>query len=98
MPPMMTTTNMGSMGAELLCIILYTEVIDTCKLICIILHTEVLRTHSVEHLVTQDIESVLKITGLTAEEFAKELGISRGFVSKWINHRNTISEKNVHEF
>ena len=51
-----------------------------------------------EYLVVQDIESVLEITGLTAEEFAKELGVSRGSVSNWINHRSTISEKNMREF
>ena len=51
-----------------------------------------------EYLVIQDIESVLEIMGLTSEEFAKELGVSRGSVSNWINHRNTISEKNVREF
>lgn len=49
-------------------------------------------------LIEQDIESILEITGLTMEELAKELGVSRITVSNWINNRNSISEKHMNEF
>lgn len=49
-------------------------------------------------LIEQDIESILEITGLTMEELANELGVSRITVSNWINNRNSISEKHMHEF
>lgn len=49
-------------------------------------------------LLEQDIESVLEITGFTAEELAEELGVSRITISNWINNKNNISEKHMQEF
>ena len=49
-------------------------------------------------LIEQDIESVLEITGLTTDELAEELGVSRITVSNWINNNNKISEKHLYNF
>lgn len=49
-------------------------------------------------LLEQDIESVLEITGFTAEELAEELDVSRITISNWINNKNNISEKHMQEF
>ena len=49
-------------------------------------------------MIEQDIESVLEITGYTIEELADNLGVSRITVSNWVNNKNNISEKHMHEF
>lgn len=51
-----------------------------------------------EFLVEQDIESVMEITGSTMEELAEELDVTRITISNWVNNRNTMSEKHMHEF
>lgn len=48
--------------------------------------------------VLQDIESVLEITELSMDNFAKELGVSRITVSNWINKKKDISDNNISEF
>jgi transcriptional regulator with XRE-family HTH domain len=48
--------------------------------------------------IEQDIESVLEITGLSMENLADELGVSRITISNWLNNKNTISEKHMEEF
>lgn len=51
-----------------------------------------------EFMITQDIESVLEITGYTMENLADELGVSRITISNWINNKNIISERHMDEF
>ncbi len=51
-----------------------------------------------EFMITQDIESVLEITGYTMENLADELGVSRITISNWINNKNVISERHMDEF
>ena len=51
-----------------------------------------------EFMITQDIESVLEITGDTMENLADELGVSRITISNWINNKNVISERHMDEF
>ncbi len=45
-----------------------------------------------DFLIGQDIESILELTGLSEEELANELGVSRITVSNWVNNRTNISE------
>lgn len=49
-------------------------------------------------MITQDIESVLEITGYTMENLADELGVSRITINNWINNKNVISERHMDEF
>lgn len=51
-----------------------------------------------EFMVTQDIESVMEITGSTMENLSDELGVSRITISNWVNNKNIISEKHMDEF
>ncbi len=51
-----------------------------------------------DYLVSQDIQSVIEICGMTLEGFAKELGVSRMTVNNWLSGRNAISEKNTKLF
>lgn len=48
--------------------------------------------------ISQDIETVIELLGLTADEFAKEMGVSRTTVSNWISEKKDISEKNTGTF
>ena len=45
-----------------------------------------------------DIESVMELAGLTMEELADVLGVSRVTVSNWINRKTTITEKHMNAF
>lgn len=51
-----------------------------------------------EYMMSQDIESVMEITGTTMEDLARDLGVTRATISNWINHRTTISPTHVAEF
>ncbi len=51
-----------------------------------------------EFQVMQDIETVIELTELTMEEFAKALGVSRITVNNWISGKKDISEKNISGF
>jgi transcriptional regulator with XRE-family HTH domain len=51
-----------------------------------------------EYMIEQDIESVLEITGLSMENLADELGVSRITISNWVNKKNTVSERHMDEF
>lgn len=50
------------------------------------------------YMIAQDIESVIEITGLTLEELANHLGVTRLTISNWINNKNEISEKHLQDF
>lgn len=51
-----------------------------------------------DFMIIQDIESVMELAGLTMEDLADVLGVSRVTVSNWINRRTTISEKHMNAF
>ena len=51
-----------------------------------------------DFLIRQDIESVLEIAGLTIEELANELNVTRATVSNWLNERVSISERHLNAF
>lgn len=51
-----------------------------------------------EYMMSQDIESVMEITGATMEDLARDLGVTRATISNWINHRTTTSPTHVAEF
>lgn len=48
--------------------------------------------------ISQDIESVCEITGLTIEELANELNVTRATVSNWLNERVSISDRHIDAF
>ena len=48
--------------------------------------------------IRQDIESVLEIAGLTIEELANELNVTRATVSNWLNERVRISDRHLDAF
>lgn len=48
--------------------------------------------------IRQDIDSVLEITGLTIEELANELKVTRSTVSNWLNERVNISDRHLDAF
>ena len=48
--------------------------------------------------IMQDIETVIELRGLSINEFAKELGVSRITVNSWISGKRDISEKNIAAF
>lgn len=48
--------------------------------------------------IRQDIESVCEITGLTIEELANELNVTRATVSNWLNERVSISDRHLDAF
>ena len=48
--------------------------------------------------IRQDIESVLEITGLTIEELANELSVTRATVSNWLKERVSISDRHLDAF
>nr|MBQ8253190.1 DUF3990 domain-containing protein [Lachnospiraceae bacterium] len=48
--------------------------------------------------VIQDIETVMELTELSTEEFAKQLGVSRMTLNNWLSGKKTISEKNISAF
>ena len=49
-------------------------------------------------LASRDVESVMEIAGLSMEELARELGVSRITVSNWINDKCRISDKHIKDF
>lgn len=51
-----------------------------------------------DFLTPQDIESILEITGLSTDDLASELGVSRVTISNWINNKQDISLKNIDAF
>jgi len=48
--------------------------------------------------ISQDIESACEITGLTIEELANELNVTRATVSNWLNERVSISDRHIDAF
>lgn len=48
--------------------------------------------------IRQDIESVCEIAGLTIEELANELNVTRATVSNWLNERASISDRHLDAF
>lgn len=48
--------------------------------------------------VIQDIETVMELTELSAEEFAGQLGVSRMTLNNWLSGKKEISEKNISAF
>ena len=48
--------------------------------------------------IIQDVETVLELTELSMDEFAKELGVSRVTINNWISGKKIISEKNISLF
>lgn len=48
--------------------------------------------------ILQDIEMVIELTGLSVEEFANELGVSRISIHNWLSGKKEISEKNTSLF
>lgn len=51
-----------------------------------------------DYQIIQDIETVIELTELSIDEFAKELGVSRVTVNNWISGKKDISEKNISSF
>ena len=51
-----------------------------------------------DYEIRQDIESVCEITGLTIEELANELNVTRATVSNWLNERVSISARHLDAF
>jgi len=56
------------------------------------------RVVGMDYLVQQDIDSALEILGLTNEELAKELDISRVTINNWINNKTSIPEMYIQKF
>ena len=50
------------------------------------------------YCIAQDIEIVRELLGLTTEEMAKELGVSRMTLNNWITGKKNISESNLEVF
>lgn len=48
--------------------------------------------------ISQDIESACEIKGLTIEELANELNVTRATVSNWLNERVSISDRHIDAF
>ena len=48
--------------------------------------------------IKQDIESVLELTGMTIEELADALNVTRATVSNWLNKRASISDRHLGAF
>ena len=46
----------------------------------------------------QDLEIVSELTGLSAEAFAEELGVSRMTVNNWLSGKKSATEKNIASF
>ena len=46
----------------------------------------------------QDLEIVLELTGLSMEDFAEELGVSRMTVNNWLSGKKDVGEKNMASF
>lgn len=51
-----------------------------------------------DFLIAQDIEFVMEIAGLTMEDLADAIGVSRAAVSNWVNQRSMITEKHMDAF
>lgn len=51
-----------------------------------------------DYQIIQDIETVMELTELPFEEFAKELGVSRVTINNWVTGKKNISEKNLSSF
>ena len=51
-----------------------------------------------EYKIVQDIETVIELTGLSMEEFADELGVSRMTLNNWLYDKKDISDKNISLF
>lgn len=50
------------------------------------------------YLVKQDIETVIELLGISTEELAHNIGVSRVTVSNWINSKTQINASNIAEF
>lgn len=48
--------------------------------------------------VLQDIETVFELSGLSGEEFAGKLGVSRSTLNNWLSGRQAVSEKHMRSF
>lgn len=48
--------------------------------------------------IKQDIETVMELTGFTADLFAKEIGVSRMTINNWLSGKKDISENNMSNF
>lgn len=51
-----------------------------------------------DFLIAQDIESVMEIKGLSTQELAEELGVSRVTVSNWIHQKAAITDQHMDAF
>ncbi|MCF0111785.1 MAG: DUF3990 domain-containing protein [Erysipelotrichaceae bacterium] len=51
-----------------------------------------------DYLIYQDVESVMELADVSADDLANELGVSRVTVSHWMNNRNAISAKHMEQF
>lgn len=51
-----------------------------------------------DYMLSEDIQSVMEITGDTMEDLAHDLGVSRITISNWIHHRTAISATHVEAF
>ena len=51
-----------------------------------------------EYNFVQDLEIVLELTGLSTEDFAEELGVSRMTVNNWLTGKKEVSDKNIASF
>lgn len=51
-----------------------------------------------DYMISQNIESILEIVGLTIEELSEKLGVTRITISNWINNKTVISEKHLMRF
>ena len=51
-----------------------------------------------EFRVIQDMETVIELTELSIDEFAREMGVSRVTISNWLSGKQDISDKNIAAF
>lgn len=51
-----------------------------------------------EYNIVQDIETVIELTGLSMEDFADELGVSRVTLNNWLCDKTDVSDKNISLF
>ncbi len=51
-----------------------------------------------EYNIIQDIETVIELTGLSMEDFADELGVSRVTLNNWLCDKKDVSDKNISLF
>ena len=48
-----------------------------------------------DHLVYQDLESIIELLEISQDDFAKAIGVSRVTVNNWCSKKTAISEKNI---